>query len=387
MLGQSAFSGAMAGLPAGAVPGLLGRLSSLLEPLDYPRQALTNLVGGAGSLNWESMLPGALGLAAGGFTAASGMAPLAPLIGSLVSGAAQGIGLASDPETYRAPTTGEVSESLGLADHPLTNFAVGMMTDPLTLGGMGVGGMLGEAKGTATGLVNRQQQLGREIEQINRLADVGEAWRPGVGWHPESMASRMEAQALSRAAAGEMNVAGLGGPIPYGPPNPAGRGYRVSRGDMPAVEQLAGLGMGEIDQAGRFRTPFAELPPQLDVRRGGWMGPTPAAADVGELGPWGLFRPGPQTPPDLAHYYQSMTGEINSGRNPLLSELMPESQLRLLQEQTPGVAPLLGTEASQWAPNLGQALVGRLRDRELLAQALRESNPATRAFAAMMGVR
>ncbi len=387
MIGQNAFAGALAGLPAGAAPGLLGRLSSLLEPLDYPRQALANLVGGAGSLNWESMLPGALGLAAGGVTAAAGMAPLAPLIGSLVGGAAQGFGLSSDPETYRAPTPGEVSTAMGLADHPITNFAVGAMTDPMMLGGMGLGGLLGEAKGTATGLVGRQAQLGREIEGINRLSDLGEAWRPGIGWHPESLAAHLESDAVSRAASGQMNVAGLGMPIPHGPPNPLGRGYRVSRADMPDVERLAGYGLGEFDEAGRLRTPFADLPPQLGTRRGGWTSATPQAADVSDLGPWGVFSPGQQTPPDLAHYYQSMLGDINSGRNPLLSELMPEAQMRMIQAETPGIAPLLGTEAPQWAPNLGQALVERLRDRELLAQALRESNPATRAFAAMMGMR
>jgi len=144
-------AGRAAGGTAGAAGGgLLGALGSILEPLDYPRQALWNLVRAAGRAitgegEWSDALraaPGALGGALAGGLAATGVgAPLGILAGSALGGLSQGIGKAADSETFQAP---EVKDLTGTDDF-LTNALVGGALDPMTYAG-GIGGAARGAK-------------------------------------------------------------------------------------------------------------------------------------------------------------------------------------------------------------------------------------------------
>lgn len=136
-----------AGATAGAGAGELGRskLLDLLAPLDYPRQALWNLLRGAGKLvsgegsadDLLGALPGAIGAGVAAFN------PLGLLGGALAGGAAQGLGKLTDSPAFEANTPGDLVESLGGdRDSFLQNALVGIPTDPLTY----AGGWLGRGK-------------------------------------------------------------------------------------------------------------------------------------------------------------------------------------------------------------------------------------------------
>lgn len=118
-------------------------LSELLAPLDYPRQALANLGrsayrGLSGEGSWEdvlSALPGALGVAGG---AALGGPLGAILTGSLIGGAAQGLGRLSGHRAFEAPTTGELVGQLGGdPESTVHTMGLGLATDPLSYAGAG----------------------------------------------------------------------------------------------------------------------------------------------------------------------------------------------------------------------------------------------------------
>jgi len=189
--GQAA--GELAGGAAGAAGG--GLLSSLLAPLDYPRQALYNLVrsGGralSGEGDWSdvaSAAPGALGaLLAGGLVASGVGAPLGILAGSALAGLGQGAGKATGREEFEAATPEDVAKNLGIDTEStggkIASMGLGMLTDPLTyaggLAGAARGGRLGEAAGSsleralaggaasdaAAGLTS--QTLGRGAERL-----------------------------------------------------------------------------------------------------------------------------------------------------------------------------------------------------------------------------
>lgn len=111
-------------------------LGSVLEPLDYPRQALYNLFASpyrALETGDASHLLGALpGLAGAGLGFAVG-GPVGALAGSAFGGLLQGAGNATGREQFSAPS---VSDLTGTDDF-LTNTAVGMATDPLSYAGLG----------------------------------------------------------------------------------------------------------------------------------------------------------------------------------------------------------------------------------------------------------
>lgn len=158
--GQTA--GGLAGGAAGAGGGgLLSALGSVLEPLDYPRQALWNAVraggraiSGEGSMDdLLGAIPGALGAGLAGGLVASGVgAPLGILAGSALGGLAQGIGKRTGSEAFDAP---EVSDLTG-TDELVPNLIVGALTDPTTY----AGGLGGAARGAKTG-----SKIGREFGQ------------------------------------------------------------------------------------------------------------------------------------------------------------------------------------------------------------------------------
>jgi hypothetical protein len=156
-------AGGTAGAAGGG--GLLGTLGRLLEPLDYPRQALYNAVRAGGNAlsgegTWEDALravPGALGGAlAGGLMATGVGAPLGILAGSALGGVAQGIGHATGREEFQAPGVEELTGT----DELLPNLLVGALTDPLTYAGAIGGGHRGAAAGRRLG-----QGLGRSLEE------------------------------------------------------------------------------------------------------------------------------------------------------------------------------------------------------------------------------
>lgn len=132
---------------AGAVGGgLLGALGSVLEPLDAPRQALANLFAGPASGNLMAALPGLGGAAIGGMLLANPVtAPFALPAGALAGGVSQYLSKLFAPEMYAAPTASEVAQNVGLGDSPILAALTGLVTDPLTYAGLGLGARLGSA--------------------------------------------------------------------------------------------------------------------------------------------------------------------------------------------------------------------------------------------------
>lgn len=122
---------------AAAGGGLLGALGRLVEPLDYPRQALWNTVRGAGRAlsgegTWDDLLGALPGLLGAGAAVATGGLGLAPM---LAAGAAQGLGKASGAEAFDAANVSDLTGT----DEFLPNLLAGALTDPLTFAGAGAG--------------------------------------------------------------------------------------------------------------------------------------------------------------------------------------------------------------------------------------------------------
>lgn len=133
----------------------LGNLGRVLEPLDYPRQALWNLPGKLMEGDYAAAVPGIAGLGAGALVAlmTGGLAP-ALLAGSLAGGSAQGVGKSVDPDRFEAPTPEQVTGS----DSALLNFLTAMAGDPMTYAGMSGGARAGKMVGQ--GLDNAAMRLG-----------------------------------------------------------------------------------------------------------------------------------------------------------------------------------------------------------------------------------
>lgn len=128
-------------LGTGAIGSSLGQI---FEPFDYPRRALYNLFKQPDDFDWKAMIPGLLGTAAGAGLAATGVGlPMALLGGSLLGGAVQGAGEATNPELYRAHTPGDLYGAMGgNPDSMLGSTIAGMATDPLTFAGFASGSRL-----------------------------------------------------------------------------------------------------------------------------------------------------------------------------------------------------------------------------------------------------
>jgi hypothetical protein len=135
-----------------------------MEPLDYPRQSLYNLVGGAMDGDLARMVPGLAGLAAfvpATLAAGPGAGMLAA---SLVGGAGQGLGLALDEERFTAPGTEDLVEALG-GDREsfLQNMLAGAITDPTTYAGSISGALKGARMGDDYGKFLGQAALDRSL--------------------------------------------------------------------------------------------------------------------------------------------------------------------------------------------------------------------------------
>lgn len=141
------------GSGAGAAVGELGRSSilDLLAPLDYPRQALYNLVRGpsrllSGEGDWSDvlgMVPGLVGALSLPFTGGLGAAA--------IGGLTQGLGKATGMEAFSAATPADLVESVG-GDRGslLQTLLAGIATDPLTYAGGFQGARMG--RGTPAGV-------------------------------------------------------------------------------------------------------------------------------------------------------------------------------------------------------------------------------------------
>src|SRR5262245_41586986 len=133
-------------------------LDTLLGPFDYPRQAAYNLgrsgsrflEGTAGADDLRRAIPGLLGLGAG--------AIFGPLAGLGAGAALQGLSSYMAPETFAAPTAGDLVETLGGdRDSMLQTTLAHLATDPLSYAG---------ALGT--------YQAGKQLWGGGRMGSLGE---------------------------------------------------------------------------------------------------------------------------------------------------------------------------------------------------------------------
>ncbi len=173
------------GATLGAGAALHGAgLGKILEPLDYPRQALWNLAASPyraleeGSLSpLLGAIPGAAGAVLGGVIGG----PAGVLAGSALGGTLQGIGHAAGRREFDAPS---VSDLTGTEDF-LPNLAVGLATDPLTYAGLSQSWRHGaraiKGRAAATPIDALAAAAPREAEvPLARVADIHPADRPFV---------------------------------------------------------------------------------------------------------------------------------------------------------------------------------------------------------------
>lgn len=135
----------------------------IMDLLDSPRQAITNLARGAfgDDIDPLGMLPGGLGLLGSMALGATGVGlPLAILGGSLMGGGAQFGGNLSGNSAFKAPTSEDVARGMFGSDDFLPTLLAGALTDPLSYVG-GIGGARAGAK------------IGRGLEDAARMAGPG----------------------------------------------------------------------------------------------------------------------------------------------------------------------------------------------------------------------
>ncbi len=192
----------------------------LLQPLDYPRQAVANLArggyrlgSGEGSLSdLLGMVPGLAGAAASPF--------ISPLGGAALAGGLHGLGKLSGLPGFDAPTTQDVVSLLG-GDPESTwqNIAAQIGTDPLTYAGAlkiprlyGLGREL-----AAPGMAAEGLPLGGVVSDMHTINPL-EVKMPGA-YHPtapgvpqsiEDIYAAIEADAAAQAAR-EAQAAGQAG--------------------------------------------------------------------------------------------------------------------------------------------------------------------------------
>lgn len=264
---------------------------SLLDFLDYPRQALANIGTGIGDLfegNPEgllSALPGAIGLLGGGLaTLAGGGLPLALLAGSGAGGLAQGIGLSTGDSRFNAPTSGDIAQNLFGSDEFLPSLLAGVLTDPLTYaGGLGIG-KAGSNVGANLGRKAEQEALALGPGYSNRFDDImgqiNQASKEGGGWADpvfslqakDLQKSGMLERALSEIPEGS-KVLGMGGEA---------TAFRTPAGDVLRMGMIPSGSQGRpIDEAVLQTTRTVDLPAgkykSFRIER------TPFADDVGSF--------------------------------------------------------------------------------------------------------
>lgn len=378
---------ALAGGSLGALGGnALGRLGAILEPLDYPRQAAANLAIAPwlfpGNSSAAAMLPGALGLLAGGAAAFTPAAPFAPLIGTGVAGAAQGLGKMIAPETFAAPTTGDELEAMGQDRESLVgNLLLGALTDPLTYAGATVGAGAGAGLGRAKGLIAAEGALAGEEATLGRLIEAAAEYKPGTGVNPASATGLHNAEMLEWARSGGLaRKAPIRDYLPADPTELArlteggGRTYRLGGQADAFSEQLAQMGIGAPEAGGNFRFFGTNRPPFTEVR-GGRLFPGQGYPNMtmGELGTFEAL-PGDFSSPDLLEWFNKQLASQAAGTPPPLADLLPQAEAQAAQALGPSYRAALDSPAEQALGHLFGAEDAMLGQRaELMAQ--RESAP------------
>lgn len=220
--------GATAGGALGAGAGQLGRsapkeessLLDLLAPLDYPRQALWNMVDKGIHGDLMGALPGLIGTGVGAGLMATGLgAPLggALLGGALAGGLAQGAGKALskmtttdengtetplvDPSHFEAKTGSDLVKMLGGDPESFPGMVAGMglqmAGDPLSWVGMGTGGAAGAKEGAK--LRSAAEWMGPGYSQDPaKLTRIFEQARPKI-FNPDVMAAGPGSRAMDLA--------------------------------------------------------------------------------------------------------------------------------------------------------------------------------------------
>jgi hypothetical protein len=322
--------------------GLGASLGRLLEPFDWPREALWNIPGKLTNGDLMGALPGLAGVGAGILAAAlapTGLGlPLGALAGSLVGGSAQGVGKAIDEDRFHAPTAEDVTGS----DNPLLNTLVSMIGDPLSF----AGGTAGRAGGRAVG---------------RRLEEAALARGPNYAGGPEKLLGMLDHPVVAAPAAELRNI----GTIP-----PVRDRIQTILSSPYATEILKEIPPGSVP-LGRGAEAFALETPQGGVVRiaggpGAFDARTQSLAPLGEAG-LAASPPAPrvQAPEVLEALRDRAFG-------PYQVEHLP--RMSMVQEPIPasvGMDPIARqtaqAERARDFEMASRALAGRLEDRGLQA--------------------
>lgn len=306
-----------------------------LQPLDYPRQALANLVrggtrmasGGATEDDYMGMLPGLLGVGALGLGAS-------PLLAAIVGGLGQAAGKVSGLTGFEAPTTGDLVGGLGGdPSSPVQNIAAQLLTDPLSYAAVGPASRLAMAPWAKEAALADEASLLRklggemDLHMAARQGVIDDTIKPMIGPMADELApldlagiARGEEMArvparLHRARgtepplfaqhepsvqqmqeAGWMGTNAEGNPVIYGGKTPPGVEFRpINRMGGPGVRGAPMIGKGPVitpseadlaamDQRMAERwlnprggigqnMPAGQIPPELHLAPGdvGWM--------------------------------------------------------------------------------------------------------------------
>jgi hypothetical protein len=152
--------GAVAG---GTGASLLEQLGSLLTPLDWPRQALWNMVEGLGSGDFLKALPGIGGLALS--------IPFGPLAGMAAGALGQGALGNLFGDRFEASRVSDLTSKIGGDPESFgQNLLVGALTDPLTalggLGGFRAGGAAASQLGDADAIARTLGSIRGQKQQL-----------------------------------------------------------------------------------------------------------------------------------------------------------------------------------------------------------------------------
>lgn len=259
--------GALGGTVGAAGGGFLGRLGSLLEPLDYARQAAWNIPDKLREGDILGALPGLAGVGLGAGLAATGFGlPVAAMAGTALGALGQGAGklydaylqptTEGDPATahFQARTPGELLKAMTDIDPDtmegsLMGMGLGMATDPLTYTGGAFGGAIGRAIG---------RSFAPALENAARLRGPG--YTGGVEkilggpelWAQSAERASLRAPRMMEEIAGSPYASRVLGEIPQGS-TPLGAGmegvaFRTPDGN---VIRIAGGGQSWDTIAGR----------------------------------------------------------------------------------------------------------------------------------------
>ncbi len=304
-----------------------------------------------------------------------------------MAGLAQGIGSAVSPETFAAPSTGDVLAALGGdRDSTLANIGVGMATDPLTYAGALGGGMGGRAVGGAleglaarsAGMTENAARVAEAEQSVEHLRQLTQAANEGLTAHTASAAAAAEAVPGMPGWLGDLQEGLRQGPssqyrpdvLAALPADLSGASKLYKNVDPALAQQLEWMGGGTAEGDTGFRLAAAGKPDFTRVAGAKLMpGHARAAMYAGEEG---LATPrvlGPRVtsyadtlvnPPGLmadnlspAEKFAQMRQEaegLGGARGlpgppePTLAQVLGEERARPLYQQTRGTAMMPGSK-------------------------------------------